>query len=332
MNDNRNSSGKSESEDLESSDKLDPFAGGPFSKPGPFDQDVIESRAPREEKRSLSEENFIHESRETPKIGRIPLWIWLALLAILMSLIWGGMNWLQSLTNKKVETKPLLEVTNRDFSLFLWQFPSFMRSHAKEKTGYLPGFQFVNKESMDLAKTDDFVAAPPEVLFLYHTWHRLLAGSFIPRAIPSVEFKEFLVQLPEWQPKHWKQAPSQYLQWIESSAYLNAQDLQTLPESILPLQVRQAFQGWKNYFKEGPAINELSPTYLQLDAFLQAHPHYARNYWRNIREIVGHEVAGFSYLKNLSEQNQLEWIVPKEQLASFLKVAVFNAEQALKGL
>ena len=54
----------------------------------------------------------------------------------------------------------------------------------------------------------------------------------------------------------------------------------------LPIIVRQAYQGWKNYFEEGPDINVLDPTYAEVNEFLKDHPHYMRNYWRNIDQVA----------------------------------------------
>lgn len=310
---------------------FDPFEGGPFSKPGPFANDVIETpknSTPQKGEKPLSEENFIHESSETAKVVGVPLWIWLAVIALMIALIWGSLNWFQGLSTQEIKSKPFLEVTNRDISLFLWQFPEFMRSHAKQKTGYLPGFQYVEKETMELAKTEEFASAPPAILFLYHTWNRLLASDFIDRPVPNAEFVEFLEVAQEWSPQYWKKAPADYVQLIDSGSYRTIENLQ----KVLPLDVRRAFQGWKNYFKEGPAINEMAPTYSQVTEFLKKHPSYARNYWRNIQEVEGREVAGEHYLFNLKAAVNDDDKIPKEQLAPFLKVALYNSEQASKNL
>lgn len=310
------------------------------SKPyslGPFEKDVLEESkrsnpAPdasyqvTEKKTPLSEQNFIQESRPfSPQLGALPLWLWMALGTMAIAIIWGGMGWYQNDRQSFIQSKPFLEVTNRDFSLFLWQFPDFMRSHAKQKTGYLPGFQYVNKETLDLSHADDFVIAPPEYLFIYHTWNRLLANDSIERPISAAEFQEFLEAVEEWQPKHWKQAPAPYAELIDSGRYRTISDLQSLSVDILPKVVRQAFQGWKNYFKEGPAINQITPTFTQVQEFLKAHPNYARNYWRNIQEINEKEVAGPHYLEalNRSVVNPEEKF-PTDQLAPFLKVSLFN--------
>ena len=138
-----------------------------------------------------------------------------------------------------------------------------------------------------------------------------------------------MIQLPEWNPVHWSNAPQQYIDLIDSKSYSKEKDLQTLSLSVLPLIVRQAFIGWKNYFIEGPEINRLSPTYGQVKDFLDKHIHYARNYWRNISEVYNQKVAGLSYLSGFVEGNFIpDSNIPSEQLAPFLKIALFNAEQS----
>jgi hypothetical protein len=281
---------------------------------------------------SLSEKDFIHESRRPPTLGSFPLWLWLALLSFAIALLWGGASGLQNLVKKEVQASPLLEVTNRQFSLFLWQFPSFMRYFAKEKNSYLPGFQYVDKQTMNLSTTEDFVAAPPEILFLYHTWHRLLVNESITRPISPLEFVEFLNQVEEWQPKNWRRAPKSYTQLINSKSYGQVEDLQTLSEEVLPFAVRQAFLGWKNFYKEGDAINQQTYTYGQVLDFLKQYPHYARSFWRNIEQVENRTVAGNNYLQSLFSPTTVipDDPFPNEQLAPFLKVALFNAQQAQK--
>jgi hypothetical protein len=273
----------------------------------------------------LSEKDFI---RNGWSLASLPFWLWIFLLAVLSSLLWGTRGWYESFLQKEKRHDPFLEVTNRDFSIFLWQFPSFLRVNVPKKTGYLPGF-LVTSENFDISTAEDFVSAPPDLIFLYHTWHRLLAPEFIARPILPSEFDDFLQQLPEWQPNNWKKAPPEYAQLINSKEYSKLDNLQTLPESRLPLIVRQAFQGWKNYFLEGPRINEVQPTFAQIKTFLEQHPNYARNFWRNIETIADQKVAGPDYLYALLNGTFIpDAAVPKDQLAPFLKVALFNAEQA----
>lgn len=275
----------------------------------------------------LSEKDFI---RNGWSITSLPFWLWLVLTALVASLIWGSSGWLQSFFQKERANDPFLEVTNREFSIFLWQFPSFMRLNASKKNGYLPGF-LTTSENFSPSTAEDFVSAPPDLIFLYHTWHRLLASESNVRPIPPQEFEKFLEQLPEWNPKNWPKAPQDYVKMVNSKSYSQLKDLQTLPPSTLPLIVRQAFLGWKNYFMEGPQINALQPTFGQVKEFLNAHAHYARNYWRNIAEVNDQKVAGLDYLSGFIHGTFIpDAIIPKEQLAPFLKVALYNEQQAAK--
>lgn len=295
-----------------------------FNKPGPFDKDTLEKapqplNIPTEQlstQAPLQEKDFIHE----PPAGivrSLPLWTWFALFIVMLSILWGVLGWYNRTFAKELESKSFLEVKNRDFSLFLWQFPSYMRSNLK-KTAYLTGFLQENV-TLDLAKTEEYVLAPPDLLFLYHTWNRLLSNDLIARPVPIDEFKEFLSQVPEWKPENWRNSPANYKQLIGNLNGEKSQDL----ASVLPKVVVQAFVGWKNYFKEGAKINALKPTYKQINEFLKKYPHYARNYWQNIQSIEGQEVAGPVYLVSL-ENKESDEVIPAEQVAPFLKVALYN--------
>lgn len=273
----------------------------------------------------LSEKDFIQNGWN---LTSLPFWVWLFLMASITAIIWGTINWYHGVIQQEKKHEPFFEVTNREFSVFLWQFPSFMRVNVSKKTGYLPGF-LTTEENVNLDQGEEFVSAPPDLLYLYHTWNRLLAPDYISRPIPSKEFSEFLEQLPEWKPKNWKNAPVGYIQLIETKKYTTLENLQTLSQENLPNIVRQVFQGWKNYFKEGEKINELQPTFGQVKVFLEKHPTYARNYWRNISEVNGQPVAGLNYLHSfINPTFNSESIIPNEQLAPFLKVALFNAQEA----
>lgn len=274
----------------------------------------------------LSEKNFI---RNGGAINTLPFWLWVALTAIIAALLWGSSDWIQGFLQKEKKHDPFLEVTNREFSVFLWQFPSFMRINMSKKAGYLPGFE-TTAENFSPSTSEEFVSAPPDLIFLYHSWHRLLVPEFISRPIPPQEFDQFLAQLPEWNPSNWPKAPQDYVQLIDKG-YADMSDLQSLPQSALPLIVRQAFLGWKNYFLEGPKINDLEPTFEQVRKFLDKHAHYARNYWRNISEINGQKVAGLDYLSGFVQGTMIpDAIVPKEQLTPFLKIALYNEQEFAK--
>lgn len=266
----------------------------------------------------LQEKDFIQERR-----GKDPssFWIWLVLMALVAALLWGGRSWFLDQMQQRISLSPFLQVTNRQFSLFLWQHPEYMRAHARYKIGYLPGFQYGDAISVDPDLADQYVVAPPEVLFLYHTWHRLLGSTFFPEPISIVEFRDFLSANAEWQTRYWKDAPADYVKLLESveKGDIPTNDLASLPESTLPKEVRQAFQGWKNYNKEGEEINALRPTFAEMSAFLQKNEHYARNYWRNIVEDPS------QYLKTLSTGKfEASNTIPFQEVAPFLRQAFFN--------
>lgn len=277
----------------------------------------------------LSEKNFINEGYSQ---NPYPFWLWLFLLTIVIALAWGGRSWFTSHIEERVSMSPFLQVTNRDFSLFLWQNPEFMRVHAKNKEGYLTGFQYLDKVSLEPELAGRYVEAPPEVIFRYHTWHRLVSAEFSPRPIPLDEFREFLTYAEEWKPIFWPEAPPEYMGLISAISRGGASqlmgfdptDMRSISLTTLPQVVRMAFQGWKNYFKEGELINQVKPTFGEMKAFIDTHPHYARNYWRNV-------VADMTpqYLQNLST-GLVNSIIPNEALSSFLKAAFFNFQESTK--
>lgn len=294
---------------------------------GPFDKDELESSQKKESK-PLPEKDFIQENQG---LGGLPYWIWLFLLAVLLISFLGTVQWYQQYLEEEKGKEPFLEVTNRDFSAFLWQFPSFLRINVPVKTGYLPGFA-IDGEEVKLSETESFVSAPPDLLFLYHTWSRLLSPDYISRPIEPKSFDEFLNKTQEWLPDNWRAAPKEFVELINSKSYKDMPDLQSLSDKQLPKIVRLSYEGWKNYFEEGPAINELSPTYGQVQEFLKKHPNYARNFWRNISEVADQQVAGIDYLsaflKPIANPDEK---VPADELAPFLKVALYNATQAAQG-
>lgn len=275
--------------------------------------------------KNLSEKNFIADKGPLGPSLR-PFLISL-LFFFLAFLLLAGIVQVMQRNWKQIElAKPFLDVTNREISQFLWQFPSYMRVHVKQKTAYMPGFRYIESQTVDPAQADRFVTAPPEVLFLYHTWKRLLSRYFTPRSIPSEEFIEFLNSDTQWQPTNWPEAPSEYTHFVENlSDHPLNEDLSLLPKTMLPIEVRQAFQGWKNYYKEGDFINEVNPTLEEMRGYLEKYPHYARNYWMNITEVEGVLVAGANYLLVLDEPNHFPTeFIPADQLSGFLKVAYFN--------
>ncbi len=269
----------------------------------------------------LKEKDFIQERKNG--YGP-PLWLWIFIITAVASMLWLGIFWLTRQMTEQISVNPLLKVTNRQFSLFLWQFPEYMRPHRPDKTGYLPGFYSQKKVTVKPEAADQYVAAPPDVIFFYHVWDRQIRQEFISRSIPVDEFTEFIIYIEEWLPKNWPDAPTSYITLIQSFPETGTENLQTLSELILPQQVRRAFQGWKNYFKEGEAINQVKPTFGGMREFLQGYPHYARNYWRNLYP---------DYLKTLLMGDFIPGeTVPSNEIPSFLRVAYFNFQQAKEGL
>lgn len=269
----------------------------------------------------LPEKDFIHEEyRKNP----YPFWLWLVLLTIFAALMWGGRSWYQDFIIEKISSSPFTQVTNREFSLFLWQNPEHMRVNQKSKTGYLPAFQYLGQVGLDPQLADQYVLAPPDVIFLYHVWDRLLGPEFISRPISVDYFIRFLHDAEEWKPFFWPKAPKDYVALVNGLSERSPdENLDLLPQSTLPLEVRRAFIGWMNYFKEGDQINKVQPTLAELQKFLGSYPHYARNYWRNIvAESTPH------YLESVdSGKGDPESKVPTNELSSFLKVAFFNYQK-----
>jgi hypothetical protein len=271
----------------------------------------------------LNEKDFIKNgSGGNP----FPPWLWLAIFTIAAALIWGGKDWFMFERQEAWASGRFMDVTNRDFSLFLWQNPEYMRINVSGKQNYLEGFQYLKKVTVEPEMADKRVMAPPKVVFLYHVWSRLLGGDFIPRKIGKGEFNDFLNYCEEWKPQYWPQAPNEYVAFVKDLPNSKEDNFDNVPASTLPVVVKQAFVGWKNYILEGEAINMIAPTYGEMQDFLKAHPMYARNYWRNIQ---GGEES--KYLRTLSSGTfDPKAVIPKEELAGFLKVAFYNYKQSLK--
>lgn len=267
----------------------------------------------------LPENKFIREGyTDDPTL----LWYWFFFLAMVIAVIWGAGSWYNTYLNEQQTHRPFLQVTNREISSFLWQHPEYMRANAKTKSGYLPAFQYLERVSVEPNLADQYVNAPPELLFQYHTWNRLLGDVYFPRPIPAGEFVRFLNYCEEWQPQYWKAAPQEYKDTIEALSPTATLDLQQLPESTLPRAVRIAFQGWKNFMIEGPAINAYKPTYRQVAQLIAGHPTYARNYWQNLFDGESQ-----NYLKSIAEHPVNDDEVPDSEIPAFVRIALFNAQR-----
>jgi hypothetical protein len=260
----------------------------------------------------LKEENFVHEKNAK---CRLP-WIWILLSVAGLMCMWKSGDWFALQIDQKVNENPFLQVTNRQMSLFLWQNPEKMRAHIKTKIGYLPGFQAAPKLTPKPGHAEDYVAAPPEVLFLYHTWNHLISSYVFPKPIPLNEFFEFLNYDEEWLPDYWKEASLEYQKLIINLESRPIENLQELSELVLPKVVRQAFWGWKNYVKEGEAINSIKPTVRGMRHFLDLYPNYSRSYWCN---LFPNYLASFS-----QEKLQEDDVISDKDLVPFLRVAYYN--------
>lgn len=265
----------------------------------------------------LSEKDFIQEGYSK---NPFPLWIWLALLATLAALLWGGSNWFRQGMENSIDRNPFLQVTNREMSLFLWQFPEFMRGNIPIKEGYLPGINFKGgKMSVVAGEADKFVSAPPEVLFLYHTWSRLLKPESSGRMVSLDAFKEFLGASPEWMPDNWPSAPKGYVSFVSGIDSVSEGDF-VREWGNLPRDVQIAAVGWLNFNKDGDAIDKVSPSFGEMENFLNSHPNYARNFWRNILLESRPD-----YLKtNFGGKFDAGAKVPSNEMAGFLQFAYFN--------
>ncbi len=249
----------------------------------------------------LDEKNFVQER------GSKFVWTFLLLFILFVLLMWGITFWQRSLSQKHLEDTPFYQVTNREFSIFLWQNPQFMRAHVDLSEAYLPHFHSKGDIHMIPEFADTYVVAPPNILYRYHAWKRLIGDFVATRPIEKVNFQVFLDSNTEWYPRLWKNAPEGYQDLIKGLENLDVSNLQTLSYEELPLEVRMAYMGWFNYNSEWNQINLFSPPEKELTTFLEGHSHYAQNYWRNLEP---------NYLLTPSD---LPW---------FLKSAVFNYLQS----
>lgn len=182
-----------------------------------------------------------------------------------------------------------------------------MRIGQKKKTGYLPAFQYMGNVTVEPELADDFVQAPPEVLFMYHTWKRLVGDYYYPRKIDKEKFLAFLNEDQQWKPEYWKAAPKEYVEMLKGR----------WDQDKLPLEVKQAFIGWMNYTYEGEAIDNVKPTYGELKAFLLRYPHFQRSYWINLLK------PSKPYYLSRMDRPDGE-IVADDQMSGLLKMALYN--------
>lgn len=265
-------------------------------------------------KKDLSEKDFIAPEPKKMRDAWVHLFALLGLVAL--TLVIGTCRFQPRKENLKMT--PFLRVTNREMSVFLWQHPQFMRLNQKKKTGYLTGFPSKENACPDPDQADDYVVAPPELLFRYHTWDRLLGKITWDRPIPPTSFEAFLEQCPEWIPQHWPSSSQAYKNWFETGEWRQWSDLQKASYQELPLIIRQAYLGWKNFHEEGEEINQMQWTAEDLRFFQKKHPEYAVHLWKNLFPGPLH------YLANLKEKTTQETPIPPQDLPPFLRVALYN--------
>lgn len=267
-----------------------------------------------EDKKELDEGEFVQE--KNPKF----IWTFLLIFLVISALFWGLGIWQNKITRDK-RSHPFFDVTNRQFSLFLWQNPGFMKSSAEYLIGYLPHFHQNEPNDLFPDQADKYVSAPAEVIFRYHVWRRLLWDSLAPRPIKVKEFNEFLEQNMQWLPRFWPQAPKPYSQLVQRIQDTHSRkDLSELPLQVLPYEVRLAFQGWKNFVFEWNDILNVSPTRKELAEFLLKHKNYGYSYWRNI--LPGYLDSFKEGIDNGGKDSNDP--VEDKELAVFLKIAYYN--------
>lgn len=253
----------------------------------------------------LSEKDFIQESYGKDPY---PMWIWLGVLLLIVAALWSGNQWYRGYLQRQVEANPFLQVTNREMSLFLWQFPEHMRSRQGSKARYMPGFDKEQGAKMEIANTEEYVVAPPEVLFLYHHWKRVIGMARFVDEVSLEALTPFLEALPEWHPHQWEAAPASYRRAVVEGEERIA----------LPLEVAQAYIGWLSYFQLGQQINGHRPTYGDARSLLEDYPGYARGFWRNmVIDIVPDYLQGVETAAD-------ETLVPPEEMAGFLRLALYH--------
>lgn len=268
----------------------------------------------------LPDDKLIHEGYAKDPGN---FWAWVLIVAAISALIWGALSQYTNYMQEVVGPHPFLQVTNREMSRFLWQNPEFMRANVRMKTGYLPAFAVGEGMRLDPSLADERAVASPEVIFRYHTWQRLIGEIWFPRPIPAERFMTFLQEAPQWAPYYWKGAPASYVEFVGSLDRNSKVDLAALQLSTLPQEVRVAFQGWQNFQYEGNQIESMQPTYAEVQRLLEAYPNYKRPLWQNIVDS-----SEGRYLGDVAAHAANEGIVPRQEIAPFLRVALYNAKES----
>ncbi|MBB64046.1 MAG: hypothetical protein CMO81_03185 [Waddliaceae bacterium] len=265
----------------------------------------------------LREEDFIHEESTT---NPYPMWFFAGLIVIVLVAMFLSGQFTSNTLSSSYNQDPFRQVSNREISLFLWQYPRFMRVNSTNKSSYLSGFRDEDYIRVRIARSEEYAVAPPELFFHYHAWKRLLKPHLPLRKIQAGEFSEFLHFCQIWHPRNWAKSPASYKDLVSQLHKEIVSDFDDLPLEKIPRDVQIAFQGWKNYFREGEEINQQSITHAQMQEFLAEHPEYGRNYWRN---ILSDYVP--RYLEStLETELDPNAVIAQGELSSFLRVAYFN--------
>lgn len=182
-------------------------------------------------------------------------WGYLGKILVFAALLGAFASTVFSIQRTRQAENPFLQVTNREFSLFLWQFPEYMRANVSGKVGYLPGFKFEGNFEIESGQEDDYVSAPSEVLYLYHAWKQLLwnqgpdinadtfftKGELVNRIRPTYgKMRQFLEKYPHYRPNYWYNFDRNYLSSLESGFYDDF-----IPDLEIPSFLKAA------YFREG---------------------------------------------------------------------------------
>jgi hypothetical protein len=197
----------------------------------------------------MDEKDFIQNNASKDPY---PLFIYFAFMLLLI----GGLLFVRScersVRQQQQATYPALQVTNRDFQLFLWQHPHFMRLHVKKKSGYLTAFSPIGRGELDPDLAHKWVRAPPELLYRYHRWKRLIDAVIFPRSWSREEWSAFFADNPAWQ------------------------------EEKEGIKLQQAILGWTNYYLEGDTINEFPIRYAEVLGLVAKYPGFSPDQWQDL--------------------------------------------------
>jgi hypothetical protein len=270
-------------------------------------------------KPELMEKDFISE--KGLKKSSKPTFQYLLLVIAVIALTWWWVsfkqNWIAS------NNQEFGKVTNREFSLFLWQNPEYTRRLAYEKDHHLT--QFSKDGGVHIVKNhaEDIVEAPPSLVYNYYYWKKFAGDIDFSREIERDFFYSFLESCPEWLPENWNNAPKSYSKISESLLQLSSKEFKELQQT-LPDNLRQAFFGWLNYYHEGNLINAVAPSYEEVQSFLKEHPNLKRNIWKNLLL----EQAP-NYLQSaLDSSIDKEKLYPQGEMTSLFKLLYFNIKDS----